>query len=456
MKNKTYTLKKSLFHTLLVVLLIVSFGACKKDNNTIPEETLIINKFIYDYTSNYYLWEDKIPAGININNYLDSYQLFEDMVYRNLDRWSFAVDNYQVILDALDGTEKTSGYQVAFYKYQSSDNVFAVTEYVYVGSPAESAGLERGDVIIKNNGQLLTVNNYTDILYDNQMLLGLGEVNEGVVTDLGVEVSIIPITVTINPVLQYDVLDTAGIKIGYLLYDQFIEDFSTQLEDAIAYLKSEGVSEFVLDLRFNPGGYLTTCLSLASMLAPATSPGEVFALFEWNQMYHDYILQEEGADSENLKLLFSETDTNLDLSRLFVLTSGKSASASEAIINGLRPYMDVTLIGDTTSGKYTGANFIFDENASHNWGIYLVTSKIANKNGETDFIDGFPPEFYIDDDHIVALGDPEEPLFSKAIELITGITAKSSQAEFDRFIELPHYSKKYLNRGILLNKKLLK
>jgi len=434
-----------------VLLISLLFSSCKKKEPVISDETKEINQFIYDYTTTYYLWESHIPSDININNYSDPELLFEDMAYRTLDRWSFVVDNYQEILDALNGSLKTPGYQLQFYRLSGTGEIFAFTEYVYSGTPAEYAGMERGDVIIKVNGEALTEDNYTDVLYADQMTLGLGEINNGQIIDTGEIVSITPAYLTINPVLQCDVTDTLGIKIGYLLYDQFIQDFLPHLTSAVSSLETAGIDELVLDLRFNSGGYLSTCLALASMLVPSENQNDVFAYFEWNDQLTNYITETEGSDSENLVLPFSSSDTKLNLNRLFVLTSGKTASASEDIINGLSPYMDIVLIGDTTSGKYTGANFFYDTQANHNWGIYLVTSKILNSNGETDFVNGFAPNFAIDDDHTTALGDPQEPLFSKAIEIITGITAKTGSVNTHLYEKLPTAQTKHvLNNGVLI------
>ena len=437
----------------LSLLITFYFTFCKKkDISDLPPETLIINNYIYDITTDYYLWEDKIPAGIDVNNYPDPNELFESMMYRSLDRWSFVTDNYQEIIDALNGTGKTPGYQVQFYKYPTGNNVFAIVQYVYSGSPAESVGIQRGDVFIKINGQTITIDNYTDVLYSNQLVLGYGELVDDQIVDIGESLTITSVVMTINPVLQYNVIDTAGVKIGYLLYDQFIENFVPELKSALSSLQSQGINELVLDLRFNPGGFISTCVNLASMLAPTIAHGDVFAYFQWNTLLTNYFLTNEGSQSENLVLPFSAPDISLNLNKLIVLTSGKSASASEALVNGLRPYMDVTLIGDTTSGKYTAANFFYEEQASHTWGIYLVTSKLANKNGVTDFVNGFAPDFYVKDDHKTPLGDAEEPLFGKAIEILTGITAKGAHDKVFPYRLMPeHNAKRNLGNGVLIN-----
>jgi C-terminal processing protease CtpA/Prc len=143
------------------------------------------------------------------------------------------------------------------------------------------------------------------------------------------------------------------------------------------------------------------------------------------------IIAQEGANSEYLVTKFPLTSVNLNLSRLVVLTSEGTASASEALINGLSPYMEVITIGATTHGKYTGALPIYDENSVINkWLIYLVVNKIANADGNTDFINGFTPDYPVDDNFITPLGDVTEPLLAKAIEVITGNPTRKSSVLF--------------------------
>jgi carboxyl-terminal processing protease len=447
------------FFTLFVVFtfLILNsllFVSCNKDKTDVPQSTLDINRFIYENTHYYYLWEENIPQNIQINNYFEPSVLFEDMMFRALDRWSFVTDNYQDVIDALDGSSKMPGYQVQFFMISSSREVFGIVEYVYENSPADNAGIERGDIIIKINGNSLNESNYTDVLFADQMLIGLGELTDGELTDTGESLSITSAYLTINPVLQYSVTDTLGIKVGYLLYDQFIEDFLPELQSAFSFFEAEAIDELVLDFRLNSGGYLSTCLALASILVPSQYQDDVFVNFVWNEQLTIYFIDTEGDDSENLTMSFSDSEIKINTERIFVLTSEKTASASEVIINSLSPYTEIVLIGDTTSGKYTGANILYDPDADHNWGMYLITSKVANADGNTDFINGFAPDYYVEDTYSNNLGDPEEALYSQAIEIITGIKKERSTENKGLFKKLEaQQSKLVFKKGILFQEK---
>ncbi len=408
------------------------FNSCNKDEqpttNQITDEIRIVNKFIYDNTNELYLWNEYIPGGIDINNYPIPYDLFEDMYYPTLDHWSFVTDDYQGVLNSLDGIRKTAGFRIQLYQYATGNNVFAWVEYVYEGGPAVAAGIKRGDIIISINGQTMNTTNYQDLLDVDVMQLGLGILVDSTITDIGQSVDVTKVEMTIEPVLIDSVLEISGDKIGYLLYDQFTGDVNN-LENVMTSFKNQNISDLVLDLRFNSGGYATTCDSLASMLAPSYTAGEVFLTYQWNDILTAAIIEEFGTQNDWFTTVFPTPPVNLNLSRLYVLTSGRTASASESLVNGLRPYMDVFLIGETTAGKYTSAWFLDDkDHPSNNWGLYLVTSRLSNKNGVTDFVDGFTPDYLVYDDYTTPLGDQTEPLLAKAISLITGITAKASHS----------------------------
>ncbi|MCK5372164.1 MAG: hypothetical protein KAQ62_26565, partial [Cyclobacteriaceae bacterium] len=230
---------------------------------------------------------------------------------------------------------------------------------------------------------------------------------------------------TENPILIHKTIDFEGDKIGYLSYNQFIVDFNDSLVSVFQEFKNDGIINLVLDLRYNPGGSISTAKLLSSMIAPASvvQNNEVFSRLIWNEKVTEFIINDEGEESDNLISKFITPVVNLNLDKIYILISSNSASASELVINSLNPYMDVILVGeDNTTGKYVGSITISDEEANHDWAMQPIVLKTANANGVTDYINGFAPHYLVEDDFDAELGTLGEDMLAKSIELITGKT----------------------------------
>ena len=250
------------------IVLLLSLIACKKDDEPVKDNEdayFVQKKFIWELTETYYYWVNKLPLNPDLSGFDNPYELFDSLKYTPDDRWSFVIENYQELQNSIDGIEKTMGYQLKLFKVAGSNQVFAVVEYVFANSPAAAAGMERGNVIVKINGTVIDTSNYSGLFSLTSYNVALATLSEGVLTETGVTKSLVAIEMTINPVLLSKIIDVNGKKVGYLLYSQFIENYKADLERVFANFKMAGVSELVLDFRFNPGGYLSTCLTLASM-----------------------------------------------------------------------------------------------------------------------------------------------------------------------------------------------
>ncbi|NJW54381.1 S41 family peptidase, partial [Salinimicrobium oceani] len=223
---------------------------------------------------------------------------------------------------------------------------------------------------------------------------------------------------TANPVQLVKTIDMDGTKIGYLMYNSFIDDFDDELNSAFAQLKSEGVTELVLDLRYNGGGSVESAVDLASMIT-GQFEGQIFMKEQWNEKYQNYF---EKNDPESLINRFNktirtgETINSLNLSRVYILTTNASASASELVINGLAPYIDVVQVGETTTGKFQASVTLYDsddfgkEGASknHTYAIQPLVLKSANAQGKSDYVDGLTPDVSKNEDisNLGILGEP--------------------------------------------------
>lgn len=461
--------------TLLVFVFSLAFlnGCREKDpidpvDEKAPELTRKVNDFIYTIMDDIYLWYDKMP-DIDYDYEFDSKEYFEKLLYSE-DKWSYITDDIDAMEASFEGTEESFGYSLTFGRFVDNNNqptgeLFAIVEYVYDNTPASKAGFERGDLIIGFNNEAITVDNYADYYYNYS---GTLSVTKGELTSSGIsqgdKVTMTSQILNLDPVLQYDVITVGANRIGYLFYTQYISKYNSSLDKAFQYFKMEGITDLVLDLRYNPGGGVDAAQHLCSSLAPrdVVEAEKPLVTFRWNDKYQAYWESSSQYKSQIIIPFASNVVINLNLDKLYVLTGRGSASASELTITGLDAYMNVITIGDYTYGKYTASITMKPEDLYNknnpgnsyyksksefadfdNWGIQPIVIRYANANGVTDFKNGFAPDYSVDDELLPAypLGTLSEPLFKKAVELITGeqIVAKKSA------IVAPEY--KVIDRG---------
>ena len=254
-----------------------------------------------------------------------------------------------------------------------------------------------------------------------------------------------------NPVLIAEVIDIGdGQNTAYLMYNAFTSDFDMALNDAFGDFKAQGVNRLILDLRYNGGGSIRSAVHLASMIY-STDDTKIFSQSSYNdKVQQDYISYygEEALIDYFTDLLDTTTYdhsptlppvNNLALDEVYIITSSGTASASEMIINGLEPYMNVVQIGDTTRGKNVGSFTIKDWyttndgslSTEHKWAIQPITLKISNSEGESDYFDGLLPDVAIEEDfrELLPLGDLNESLLAATIDYIMGSSKSSSRLE---------------------------
>ena len=448
---------------VLVAFFSITISSCEKNNSVkIGKEALNVNEFILDIMTQYYLWTDETPNNLDPKRTEDSKSFFKETLYegtsdtydskidgnRNGDRWSFITDDLQGLLEYFKGNRKSIGFYLYGYeKGDGSDNLALVVAYVYDKSPASATGLKRGSVIMKIDGQNLTSENVNALLSKDSFSATLGILNgdQFEVTDKTVQLSREEINT--NPILKSEIYSVGGHKIAYLLYNSFIHNYDNQLIDEFTNFKNEGVTDLILDFRYNGGGSVSTALNISNMIAPklAIDKKDVFLKKIYNKSLGEYLKVNYGED--HLIDRFSSTASgspddgvegtplpNLDLSKVYVIGLNGTASASELVINGLKPYMDVVVVGDRTHGKYT-ASTTFENKTYKNWAIQPIIFKSANADDETDYWNGFSPEIAVDDDP--SEGDfgydvttrKGEFMLEAAINDILGVLAKRRPGE---------------------------
>ena len=435
-------MKTFITRTFLLITIVVLLSGCRKDDTMKVEElektilTFKINSFIKGAMDDYYLWYKNMPSIDPISEF-DSEEYFYKLLYEE-DKWSYISDNIETLENSLSGIEKTFGYMLAFGRFTNTGNIFAVVEYVYPNSPAYNAGLKRGNIIVSMNNADMTTDNYTQLLYGNSISVTLGELSEEGVSTGTTIIPLTPEVLTLNPVQIYDVIDYGAHKIGYIFYTQFINDFPS-MDNAFRYFQQQGITDLVVDLRYNPGGQVSAARYFCSSVAPLSviNSNNTLVSFQWNDKLQSLM---QSFAPGNLGISFTNSvAVNLNLNKIYFLTGSGTASASELSITGLKPYMDVTLVGSTTHGKYTGSITLKPEDVYNDkeyyedfktWGLLPIVFRYANSQGVTDFKDGFAPDIPVNEDLLagVPLGSLEEPLLKAAIEDITGVKIIATKA----------------------------
>lgn len=439
---------------LLTTLFIIQ--GCQDNDDVAAPANLEIQDFVWKGMNQYYLWtdevanldENKFADQASLNNFLKKYDSPENLfaalrVDSNKDKFSWIVDDYLELEGQLQGTTNNNGVEFGLSRKSSgSSEIFGFVRYIIPGSNAATKDIKRGDVFTAVNGTPLTTANYQTLLFgsNNDYVLNMADIAGGTFTPNGKNIALTKTVLTENPILINKVIASGLHKIGYLMYNAFTANFDPQLNEAFGTLKAQGITELVLDLRYNGGGSVLSATRLASMITGQFT-GKIFAKQQWNKEINDYFEKESPeAIINNFTDKIGTTPINsLNLTKVYILTSGSSASASELVINGLEPHINVIQIGDVTVGKNVGSVTLYDSpgfskenrNPKHRYAMQPIVLKIVNSLNFGDYQSGLQPDLLQKEtvSTLGVLGDENEPLLKAAISRITGIGRIGTQKQ---------------------------
>ena len=461
-------------YVLLTLLMGLAFTSCSRDADsdetakTTPDE---INELVWKPMNTWYYWQSnvanlsdsKIASTNNYANFINGKTpdaLFYSLLYQRgtVDRFSWIENNNEVVnVSKIAEVKKSGGFSYGIYpKDLNNVNLVALINYVVPDSPAALAGLKRGDVITKVNGAQLTSNNYNQ-LENTQVTLTLAAsvgfgISSLVTTDKSGTVTVAQTDIDENPVVYYEKKVYGSKNIGYLVFNGFKSDYNDELNAAFAKMKSDGINELVLDLRYNGGGSLETAVALAQMINGSftTKP---YVYLDFNNKHNSEDGFENLSDKVRVFNLVDNEPTfqrdesinSLALTKIYVLVSFQTASASELTIQCLKKYINVITIGDETVGKFVGSNTLYDSPTSnytsfanrstkHQWQLQPITFTYFNKDKDVN-----PAKITPDHDinpydtflNLVEFGNVKDPCLKKALELITGQTLRTKTQNAD-------------------------
>ena len=479
------------FKPTLVIVILFTLISCSRTE--LAPDNVQIQSFIWRGLNAYYLWQEKVPdlSDRKFNNdhefysYLEGFSDPKNFFYNTLlylpneypkdpnRTYSWIVDDYIALEQSFQNIRLTSGMKIrdAFYS-DNSGNYYVYVYDVVKGSDADSKGVTRGMIITEVNGTKLTTSNIGSLFGNNTFTIHLADYNMGNPVTNGNTITLTKSQVTENPVKEAKVITNGTKKIGYLLYNQFSTPFDGDLNAAFANFKSENITDLIVDLRYNGGGSVKTAVYLGSMITGQFN-GELFAKEVWNSkviaafnpssFINNFTNQIENKNS-NGTIILNEAINSVGLNSVYFIVSEGTASASELVINALKPYIDVKIVGTQTYGKHVGSITLYDSenfsrngeklNTSHTWAMQPIVLEIQNKNGENK-PEGFIPDVILDENpgNLGVLGDETEPLLERTIQYIVtgsrGISSTKSGLKTPSFwnssMNYPDYNSMYVD-----------
>lgn len=464
---------RSALFTLLVAATMAAVSCGKDDTGgktpvkpPVENTDKVISEWMFDIMGKNYLWNVAVKKVTP--DYTLGYEEFlqrvlldvaaQNNVNRDDGHWedgrrSYFYSNVQrykasVASMSTRGTHlRTEGTGIEFMVYGGLGNkgdLYLQLLAVAPESPAEKAGLMRGTYITQVDGAAITRTNLeavVEALTPNEagrtVKITTATETDGKLKE-NPEITVVSAEFDDNPVWVHRVLEPEdGRKIGYLVYNAFNSNFDHQLMEAFKEFKSRSVDELVLDLRYNGGGHVVSSALMGSMIAGAAKKGQIYAKLTYNADRTAKGASTEYRIGEKYDGYYTEAvdgvgaDYALDLSRIYVLCSGNTASASELVVNGLQGLdLDVRLIGVRTNGKNVGMEVETKTRDGYTYEFSPITFYSANAKNFKDYSEGFVPAVEVEETaHAVCnWGDMQDPLLAVALKWIETGTEPAAPA----------------------------
>jgi carboxyl-terminal processing protease len=440
---------KSLFMALAFLTLL---AACKKDPKIVKPDpippgttgtrTELTKDSIFLYAKETYFWNDALPTPAvfsarnfaDFQNELDAIKAYKIVNGKQIDKYSFLDDGS--LATELGGQAGDYGFSVRYNNGNLND---LRIKYVNGGSPAAKLNVKRGQQIVKigtrtdlNGSSNATLEFLNGAIFGNNASITMTLKNlDGTIIDVTVTRGTYPL----NPILFKKVYTVGSKKVGYLVYNSFTSNSTDSLTKAFGQFTDAGISEIIVDLRYNGGGSVSTAINLTNLIAPSSANGGVMFTTYWTKTMQDglaTILKNQkfyAKGNDGITRLYSyydygfkptEADGNVEffqkrgsasITRAYFIVTAGTASASELVINNLKPVMDVKLIGKKTYGKPVGFFSITIDDLD----MYIPQFQTKNSLNAGEYFDGMIVDKDALDDMDKDFGDPTENLLANAL-----------------------------------------
>jgi C-terminal processing protease CtpA/Prc len=472
-------MNKTLLKSLVLLLLVsFTFKSCQKSDN-LPVN-LEAQDFVWKGLNLWYFWQEQVPDLADsrfstqgqLNSYIAGFEspadLFQSLRFQPgvEDRFSIILDDYIELENSLQGINLTNGMEFGLVRYDNDPtNVFGYVRYVIPGSDAETQGVTRGMIFSQVDGTQLTDTNFNGLLFgsNTNYTISLADFNGGNPTINGLTISLTKTQLQENPIHLVTTITDGANKVGYIMYNQFLENYDAELNSAFAFFQSENITDLIVDLRYNGGGDTDSAKWLATMITGQFN-GELFARQSWNSKVTEALPAEIFIDNFTNEILntnssgqvtLQQSINSLNLDRVYFITTGSTASASELVMNGLAPYITVNSVGTTTVGKVHGSIPLYDSddfsrngpnlNENHTWAMLPLTFETVNNDG-TNQPGGINPTVNLPEDYgnLGALGTRSDPLIDRTMILIT----TGSRTSVGSAVQMNEISNSQINRPL--------
>ena len=396
-------MKKLLYGIMGGLATAALVSSCGEDRSGEYYALITTQTWMYETMQKEYLYYQDIPDKKSLNFFKKPSDFLSSMVSSKDKKSGSTFSHIDSVYVNTRSTSQTPTFGFEGTMVRANNGSYGIRVlYTQENSPAKEAGLERGSIIIAANNKKI---NSSDLFYitapQEAYLFTLGKLNDKGFDTLQTVQMPVPRIVENNNLYKKDILEVGGKKVAYVMYNEFGNDDTQKLNDLFYQLSQEGVNDIVLDLRYNPGGYVTTAQMISTNLAPQEAIGNTFL-----KMTHNDIINRTDVLNFEESMLTNVTPINYE--NLYIITSANTASASEVVINCLKPYMPERLIqvGTATFGKNVAQQLFTDEVQAPMLEFWLTNSLLSNAEDFSDYYTGgLKPDFEIAENFKGELGE---------------------------------------------------